>query len=553
MTGTHTWRSDLPAVEVGGTTVPAFALERAAELGEKPAMVDGATGRTLGYRQLAAGVERVAAGLAARGFGKGEVLALASPNLPEYALAAYGAMAAGGVVTGANPLLTTGELADQLADAGARLLVTVPPFAEKALAAAGKAGVEEVLVFGEADGATPFRELVAHEHPPVNVAVDPARDLAALPYSSGTTGLPKGVELTHANLVANARQTQGAVGFTAEDVVVGVAPFFHAIGQNLILPCSLRVGATLVTMPRFDFAGFLGLVQRYRATSTVVVPPIMLALAGHPLVDDYDLSSLRFLGCGAAPLGAEVEQRCADRLGCQVAQGFGMTEGAATFAIAPLDTPRRGSAGRLLGGTQARIVDPDGGGDLGPGRTGELWLRGPQVMRGYRNHPEATARTIDPDGWLHTGDLCYLDADGYLFVVDRLKELIKYKGAQVAPAELEQLLCAHPAVADAAVVPRPDPEAGELPVAYVARRADVDAAELQAWVAERVAPYKRLRDVRFVDQVPRSPTGKLLRRALVEAERAEASRAPGEGVPDEIPAGDDPAARAETAARIRGW
>ena len=334
------------------------------------------------------------------------------------------------------------------------------------------------------------------------------------------------MELTHANLVSNARQSQGAIGFTAEDVVVGVAPFFHAIGQNLILPCSLRVGATVVTMPRFDFAGFLELVQRYRATATVVVPPIMLALAGHPLVDDYDLSSLRFLGCGAAPLGAEVEQRCADRLGCPVAQGFGMTEGAATFAIAPLDAPRRGSAGRLLGGTQARIVDPGGGGDLGPGRTGELWLRGPQVMRGYRNHPEATARTIDPDGWLRTGDLCYLDADGHLFVVDRLKELIKYKGAQVAPAELEQLLCAHPAVADAAVVPRPDPEAGELPVAYVARRADVDAAELQAWVAERVAPYKRLRDVRFVDQVPRSPTGKLLRRTLVEAERADAGRAP---------------------------
>ena len=243
------------------------------------------------------------------------------------------------------------------------------------------------------------------------------------------------MELTHANLVANARQSQGAIGFTAEDVVVGVAPFFHAIGQNLILPCSLRVGATVVIMPRFDFAGFLELVQRYRATATVVVPPIMLALAGHPLVDDYDLSSLRFLGCGAAPLGAEVEQRCADRLGCQVAQGFGMTEGAATFAIAPLDAPRRGSAGRLLGGTQARIVDPDGG-DLGPGRTGELWLRGPQVMRGYRNHPEATARTIDPDGWLRTGDLCYLSADGHLFVVDRLKELIKYKGAQVAPAEL---------------------------------------------------------------------------------------------------------------------
>ena len=520
------WSSDLPAVGPGEVPAPEFVLEHAARFGDKPALVDGPTGRTLTYRQLAAGVERVAAGLAARGFGRGDVLALSSPNLPEYAIALYGAMAAGGAVTAANPLLTAGELAGQLADAGASLLVTVPPFLDTARAAAEKAGVGEVLVFGEAAGATPFRTLGANDHPPARPAIDPARDLAALPYSSGTTGLPKGVELTHANLVANAHQSQGAIGFTAEDVVVGVAPFFHAIGQNLILPCSLRVGATVVTMPRFDFAGFLELVQRYRATATVVVPPIMLALAGHPLVDDYDLSSLRFLGCGAAPLGAEVEQRCADRLGCQVAQGFGMTEGAATFAIAPLDAPRRGSAGRLLGGTQARIVDPDGGGDLGPGRTGELWLRGPQVMRGYHDHPEATARTIDSDGWLRTGDLCYLNADGYLFVVDRLKELIKYKGYQVAPAELEHLLCAHPAVADAAVVPRPDPEAGELPVAYVARRADVDAAELQAWVAERVAPYKRLRDVRFVDQVPRSPTGKLLRRTLVEAERADAGRAP---------------------------
>jgi acyl-CoA synthetase (AMP-forming)/AMP-acid ligase II len=404
MTDLQPWTSDRPAVGPGALSAPAFVLEHAARFGDKPALVDGPTGRTLTYRQLADGVERVAAGLAARGFGKGDVLALSSPNLPEYALALYGAMAAGGAVTGANPLLTAGELAGQLANAGASLLVTVPPFLETARAAAEQAGVGEVLVFGEAEGATPFRDLVAHDHPPARPGLDPARDLAALPYSSGTTGLPKGVELTHANLVANARQTQGAIEFTADDVVIGVAPFFHAIGQNLILPCSLRVGATIVTMPRFDFPAFLELIQRYRVTSTVVVPPIMLALAGHPLVDDYDLSSLRWLGCGAAPLGAEVEQRCADRLGCQVAQGFGMTEGAATFAITPLDAPRRGSAGRLLGGTEARIVDPDGGGDLGPGRTGELWLRGPQVMRGYRNHPEATARTVDPDGWLHTGD-----------------------------------------------------------------------------------------------------------------------------------------------------
>jgi acyl-CoA synthetase (AMP-forming)/AMP-acid ligase II len=518
------WHSDLPEIDAKAVPVPEFLFEGASRFGDKPALVDGPTGRALSYRQLADGVERVAAALAARGFGRGDVLALSSPNLPEYAVALYGAMAAGGAVTGTNPLLTAGELATQLADAGASVVVTVPPFLETARAAADKAGVTEVLVFGEAEGATPFASLLTTGDTPRTVEIDPAKDLAALPYSSGTTGLPKGVELTHANVVAQARQAQAVLGLTEADVVVGVAPFFHAIGQNLILPCSLRAGATVVTMPRFDLAGFLGLIQRYRATSTIVVPPVVLALAGHPLVDDYDLSSLRFLGCGAAPLGAEVEQRCADRLGCQVAQGFGMTEGTAAFAIAPPEEPRRGSAGRLLPSTQARIVDP-GGGDLGPGRTGELWLRGPQVMRGYRNHPEATAATVGPGGWLRTGDLCYFDADGYLFVVDRLKELIKYKGYQVAPAELEQLLCAHPAVADAAVVPRPDPAAGELPVAYVARRAEVGAAELEAWVADRVAPYKRLRGVQFVDQVPRSPTGKLLRRVLVEAERADAAGA----------------------------
>jgi acyl-CoA synthetase (AMP-forming)/AMP-acid ligase II len=351
--------------------LPDFLLEHARDLGDKPALVDGPTGRTLSYRQLADGVERVAAGLAARGFGPGDLLAISSPNLPEYALAVYGAMAAGGAVTGANPLLTADELARQLADSGARLLVTAPPFLETARAAAAEAGVREVVVFGEAGGATPFASLLAADGtPPPAVAVDPARDTAALPYSSGTTGLPKGVELTHANLVANARQTQAAIGLTADDVVLAVAPFFHAMGGNLILPCSLRAGATLVTMPRFDLEAFLGLIQEHRVTFTLVAPPIVLALAGHPLVDRYDLSSLRIVGCGAAPLGAEVEQRCADRLGCRVVQGFSMTEGTCTFAVAPLDAPRRGSAGRLLPGTQARIVDPDGGGELGPGRPG---------------------------------------------------------------------------------------------------------------------------------------------------------------------------------------
>ena len=513
-------RSPLPDVEVGGSTIHALALRHADRLGDKPALVDGGTGRTISYRELAAGIERVAAGLAARGFAAGDVLALCSPNVPEYALAAYGAMAAGGTVTGANPMLTVAELAGQLADAKARVLVTVPPFLDTALAAAEKAGVEEVVVFGEGAGATPFRDLVAHDHPPVTVTVSDG-DLAALPYSSGTTGLAKGVELTHASLVTNARQCQAVLGWREDDVVVAVAPFFHAIGFNLLLPCSLAAGATIVTMARFDLQAFLRAVQEHRATATIVVPPVALALAAHPVVDGFDLSSLRFVGVGAAPLGADPEQRCAERLGCPTAQGFGMTEATALIAVGPVDAPRRGSVGRLVPNTEARIVDPDSGADVGPGRTGELWVRGPQLMRGYRDRPEATAATIDGDGWLHTGDLCYFDEDGYLYVVDRLKELIKYKGFQVAPAELEHLLLTHPAVADAAVVRRPDPEAGEVPVAYVALRGEATAEELLAYVAERVAPFKRLRAVRLVDSVPRSPAGKLLRRVLVEAELAE--------------------------------
>jgi len=520
MTATSPWRSALPDVEVGGATVPAFVLRHAARLGDKPALVDGPTGRTLGYRQLAGGVERVAAGLAARGFAHGDVLALYGPNLPEYVLAAYGAMAAGGIVTGANPMLTAEELAGQLADANARLLVTVPPFLERALAAADKAGVQEVLVFGEAEGATPFRELIAHRHPVARTAVDPDRDLAALPYSSGTTGLPKGVELTHASLVTNVRQSQAAMELREDDVVLAAAPFFHAIGGNLVLPSGLASGATVVTLPRFDLEGFLRTIQEHRVSFTIVVPPVALALAGHPLVESYDLSSLRVLGVGGAPLSAAVEQRCAERLGCTVGQGFGMTEASALIAVGPMHAPRRGAVGRLVPNTEARVVDTESGADLGAGRTGELWVRGPQLMCGYRDRPDATAGTVDADGWLHTGDLCYLDEDGYLYVVDRLKELIKYKGYQVAPAELEHLLLTHPAVADAAVVPRPDPEAGEVPVAHVALRGQATAEELLAYVAERVAPYKRVRAVRITDSVPRSPSGKLLRRVLVEAERA---------------------------------
>ncbi len=252
---------------------------------------------------------------------------------------------------------------------------------------------------------------------------------------------------------------------------------------------------------------------------TVIVPPIALALARHPAVDRYDLSSLRFVGCGAAPLGKEIEEECEARLGCAFQQGYGMTEATAGIAISTMAEPERnvhGQAGILLPGTEARVVDPETGADLGTGGTGEIWIRGPQLMSGYLNRPDATAETIDADGWLHTGDIGRVDAAGRVFITDRIKELIKYKAFQVAPAELEALLCSHPAISGAAVIGAPDEEAGELPTAFVVANGQLSNDELMSWVAERVAPHKRIRRVERVDAIPCSPTGKILRRELRE-------------------------------------
>ena len=322
--------------------------------------------------------------------------------------------------------------------------------------------------------------------------------------------------LTHRSVAANVAQSRTCLGVEPDDVVIAFLPFFHVMGQTCVMATALVSGATLVSLPRFDLEQFLQTIQDHRVTVALVVPPVMNALARHPAVDRYDLSSLRLVGCGAAPLGAETEAAVASRLGCHVGQGFGMTEASALVAGPTFDSAnvQRGSSGWLVPNTEARIVDPATGDDLGPGDTGELWVRGPQVFAGYLNRPEATAATLDSDGWLRTGDVAHIDADGYVFITDRLKELIKVKGYQVAPAELEALLITHPAVADAAVIGRPDDDAGEVPVAYVVPGDDLDIDELLSWVAERVAPYKRLRAVEIVEEIPKSPSGKILRRML---------------------------------------
>ena len=515
------WTSTYEAVEVGGVALHRMIAGTAGEVGDRPALIDGPTGQVVTYATLASRVERIAAGLGARGFGAGDVLALWAPNLPPWAGVALGAMAAGGTVTGANPACTEGELARQLADSGASVLATIPTLVPAALSAGASTDVREVVVLGEAEGATSILELLAAEDPAPDAVLDPATAVALLPYSSGTTGLPKGVMLTHANLVTSVRQVRRGLPATGRDTLLAVVPFFHIMGFMLTLAVPLASGAAVVTMPRFDLERFLALIQEYRVTVLVVAPPIMAALSRHPMVDAYDLTSLELIVSGGAPLGADLQRDVAERIpSAAVGQGWGMTETTVGATMPDRDFGTEpGSVGRVMPNTELRVVEPWTGRDLAAGERGELWVRGPQVMAGYLNRPEATAGIIDAGGWLRTGDLGYVDGDGNVFVVDRLKELIKVSAYQVAPAELEAILVTHPQVADAAVIPRPDASHGEIPIAVVVRRGELDGDELMGWVAGRVAPHKRIREVRFVEAVPRTPSGKILRRVLIEQER----------------------------------
>jgi acyl-CoA synthetase (AMP-forming)/AMP-acid ligase II len=503
--------------------ITAYVLEEVDSHPDKPALIDGPSGRTLTYGQLRDAVAAFRAGLIERGFAKGETLAIFMPNLPEYAVAFHGAASAGGHVTTANPLYTANELGHQLRDSKAKFLLTVPPLLDVALAAAADAAVEEVFVLGEDERATPVTDLLGAAGGE-EVAIDPDADLAALPYSSGTTGLPKGVMLSHRNLVANLIQTGEPLGVNGDDTLIGCLPFFHIYGMTVIMNLGLRSGATIVTMPRFDLGQFLDIIEEHKATLGFIVPPIALGLAKHPAVEGRDFSSLKLLMSGAAPLGPELTGQVEERLGCLVIQGYGMTETSPVTHVIPTDPAlnRPGTIGPPLSATECRLVDPESGADVAAGERGELWIRGPQVMRGYLNNDEATAATIDAEGWLHTGDIAVVE-DGYYKIVDRLKELIKFKGFQVAPAELEALIIGHPEVADVAVVGVPDEEAGELPKAFIVAAGEgFDGEALMAWVAERVSPQKRVRLVEAIEAIPKSASGKILRRELMAREQNEA-------------------------------
>lgn len=511
-----------PDVEIPETALTPFVMHRAGELPDKPALIDGPTGRAVTFSQLNEAIAIVAHNLSERGFKKGEVLGIISPNCPEYAIAFHATALLGGVVTPINPLYTHYEIAHQLKDAKARFLVCTPMCLDKSRQAAYEAGVEEVFVFGEGEDATPFAELMVDNGRATQVEINAREDLVALPYSSGTTGLPKGVMLTHYNLVANLCQMEGLDYFYETDKLICVLPLFHIYGLVVVLNMGLYTGSTVVLMPRFDLESFLKAAQDYEISLAHIVPPIVLALAKNPIVDNYKLPKLRTIFSGAAPLGEPLTRECMDRLGCNIRQGYGMTETSPVTHSSPAP-PRQlkyGSVGVPAPNTECKVVDLETGEALPSGQRGEVCVRGPQIMKGYLNRPDATAHTIDSDGWLHTGDIGYADEDGHFFIVDRAKELIKYKGFQVPPAELEAVLLTHPSIADAAVIPCPDDEAGEVPKALVVLKEPAESATILEYVAERVAPHKRIRYLECVEKIPKSPSGKILRRVLVEMERA---------------------------------
>jgi len=512
------YRSPFPDITVPNLNLSEQVFLAAVKKPDAIAMADGITGRTITYGSLLEQIRRTAAGLSARGIKKGDVVSLWSPNVPEWPIVFFAVVRLGAIVHTSNPVSTPDELAFQLKDGNVKMLFTVSALAEKAKQAIVESGRSiELFTIDETPG-IPSLASIAIDRDPPSVSIDPANDLCVLPYSSGTTGLPKGVMLTHRNVVAQLNQIE-AIETVEMPSLLGVLPFFHIYGMVIILMHGFMRCASIVTLARFEFEPFLKVLQDWPITSAHIVPPIVVALGKHPAVDNYKFPHLKFIFSGAAPLGPELTDAVEKRLNIKIRQGYGMTEASPATHYTVAGTERSGTVGKLMPNMEQRIVDPESGKDVPTGQAGEVWVRGPNVMKGYLNNPEATAKTVDNDGWLHTGDIGIVDEDGYLTVIDRLKELIKVKGLQVAPAELESVLLKHPKIADVAVIPVPDEHCGEVPKAIIVKREALTAEEVIEFLKPRVAHYKVVKHVDFVDAIPKSPSGKILRRVLVERER----------------------------------
>lgn len=525
--------SPYPSVEVPQVSVydELFGTLGDADL-DRVALIDPASGAETTYRALRAQIDALAGALAARGVEVGTVLGLLCPNVPAFATVFHGMLRAGGTVTTINSLYTPGEIEKQLRDAGATWLFTVSPLLPQAKAAAAAAGIpdDRLVVLDGAEGHPGLRDLLSEQRPAPEVSFDPMTHLAVLPYSSGTTGVAKGVMLTHHNLVANVTQCRVSLRLHEDDRILAVLPFFHIYGMTVLLNLALRQRASLVTMPRFDLVEFLTAIQRFQCTFLFIAPPIAVALAKHPIVDQFDISSVHTVFSGAAPLDGETAIAAGTRIHARVLQGYGMTELSPVSHAIPFerDDVPVSSIGVALPNISCRLVDTETGeeiteiGENGETQPGELWVKGPNVMLGYLGRPDATAETLDADGYLHTGDVAVYHEGGYFSIVDRVKELIKYKGYQIAPAELEALLLSHPKVMDAAVIGVLDDEGQEIPKAFIvaAPESGLTDDEVVSYVAEHVAPYKKVRRVEFIDVVPKSSAGKILRKDLRAREAA---------------------------------
>lgn len=525
--------SPFPDVEIPGVSIydDLFA-DLSADDAARIALIDPATGAETSYGALKAQVDAFAGALAARGVGTDTVLGLLCPNVPAFATVFHGILRAGATVTTINSLYTAGEIEKQLRDAGASWLITVSPLLGAAQQAAEAVGIptERLVVLDGADGHPDLRSLLGEGRAAPEVSFDPATHVAVLPYSSGTTGIPKGVMLSHRNLVANVAQCRINIDLKNTDRVLAVLPFFHIYGMTVLLNLALKQRATLVTMPKFDLVQFLTNIQTYGCTYLYIAPPIAVALAKHPIVDQFDISTVHTVFSGAAPLDGETAEIAARRINARMMQGYGMSELSPVSHAMPYtrDDIPVSSVGTILPNIVCKLVDTETGEEIteieddGRTRPGELWVQGPNVMLGYLNKPEATAETLDADGFLHTGDIAVYHDGGYFSIVDRVKELIKYKGYQIAPAELEALLLGHPKVMDAAVIGVLDDDKQEIPKAFIVPAPDsgLTAEEVMGFVAENVAPHKKIRRVEFIESIPKSTSGKILRKDLRAREHA---------------------------------
>jgi long-chain acyl-CoA synthetase len=499
-----------PTLSYPSLTLPALIAERAARDPEVPALVFRE--RVLTYGELTRRIRQAANAFAAAGLRPGERALLMLPNSPAYVTAYYGVLAAGGVAVPVNPLYVAREVAHIASDAAARLVVV-----DRALQGSVAALGSERVIAVDVDGPEPWADAPDAE-PAATVAAD---DLAVLQYTGGTTGWPKGAMLTHRNLVANVLQLAelGEAPPPGEERILTILPLSHVFGMTCCMNLGLHLGATLVLLPRFEIDAVMQAIRRHRITSFPGVPTMYVAVLNYPDAESYGIANIRSISSGGAAMPAQVAATFEQRFGARMSEGYGLSEASPVTHTNPTWDPglrRPGSIGIPLPDTDARIVDLETGSRvLPPGEAGELCVRGPQVMRGYWRREEATAQALR-DGWLYTGDVARMDADGYFYILDRKKDMIIVSGYNVYPREVEEVLYQHPAVAEAAAVGVPDPYRGEAVKACIVPRPGTSptAEEIVAFCRERLAPFKVPRQVEFRASLPKSGAGKILRREL---------------------------------------